>query len=76
MTNPEYPQGRLTMFLCGDDAHACKLAQGLCTDLGFEAIAVGGLERARLLEPLAMLWITLAIPLAHGRNIGFGVLRR
>jgi hypothetical protein len=33
------------------------------------------LSGARVLEPVAMLWITLAMG-GHGRNIAFGLLRR
>lgn len=76
MANPEYPDGRVAMFICGDDARACAIALELCHDLGFEAIRVGGLAMARVLEPAAMLWIQLAIVLGNGRNIGFGLLRR
>ena len=38
----------------------------LVGDLGFEAIDAGPLRAARLLEPLAMLWIELA--LEHGQG--------
>jgi predicted dinucleotide-binding enzyme len=76
MNDPRYGAARAVMFVAGDDAAACELAAGLARDLGFEAIAAGGLEQARLLEPLAMLWIRLALVLGHGRNMAFGLLRR
>lgn len=76
MADPSYPEGRVAMFLCGDDEDACATASTLCEALGFEAVRVGGLARARVLEPAAMLWIQLATVLGQGRDIAFGLLRR
>jgi len=75
MANPVFGQARAAMFVCGDDPGACEVALALARDLGFEAVAVGKLSAARMLEPLAMLWITLARG-GHGRNVAFGLLRR
>lgn len=44
--------------------------------IGFDAIDLGDLQSARYLEPLAMRWIHLAIPLGYGRNFAFAILRR
>jgi predicted dinucleotide-binding enzyme len=63
------------MFVAGDDAGKPKVLQ-LVADLGFEAIDVGGLEYARLLEPLAMLWIHLAVFKGQGLDFAFGLLRK
>jgi predicted dinucleotide-binding enzyme len=49
------------MFLAGDDEEAKTVARGLVTDLGFEVFDAGPLRQARLLEPLAMLWIDQAL---------------
>ena len=76
MENSRYPGGSPGMFYCGDDAAAKKLAKQLVTDLGFEPVDAGGLTSARLLEPLAMLWIHLAYAQAMGREFAFGILRR
>ncbi|MEZ4392409.1 MAG: hypothetical protein R3A48_15075 [Polyangiales bacterium] len=57
-------------------AAACQVALDLARDLGFEPLHAGTLMRARLLEPMALMWINLAIPLGHGRGIAFGLLRR
>lgn len=75
MADPEYPDGAATMFYCGDDEGASKTARGLAADLGFEPVDVGGIENARLLEPLALLWIRLAIG-GHGRDVAFRLMRR
>ena len=75
MRDPAYPDGAAAMFLCGDDDGACKVAATLATALGFDAIHVGRLDMARVLEPAALLWINLAIVEGHGRDIALGVLR-
>ncbi len=64
------------MLACADDADARALALGLARDLGFEPVDAGPLAQARLLEPLALLWIKLALQLGQGRGFAFGVLRR
>jgi predicted dinucleotide-binding enzyme len=76
MADPRYGDARAAMFVCGDDADACAVALRLAGELGFEAVRVGGLDRARVLEPAAVLWISLAMSPANGRNIAFGLLRR
>ena len=48
---------------------------GLVRDLGFEAVDAGPLKSARLLEPYAMLWITLAMKQGFPRNFAFGLIR-
>jgi 8-hydroxy-5-deazaflavin:NADPH oxidoreductase len=76
MADPQYGDRRALMLLCGDDAEARASVQALAEAIGFESIDMGPLARARLIEPMAMLWITLAGPLGHGRDIAFGLLRR
>lgn len=76
MAEPRYPGGRAAMLIAGDDAAARELVLGLARDLGFEALSVGGLVRARQLEPFAMLWIKLALAWGQGRGVAFGLIRR
>jgi predicted dinucleotide-binding enzyme len=64
------------MFICGDDALAKTAVTRLTEELGFEAVDAGPLQAARLLEPLAMLWIHLAYAQKMGSAIGFKLLRR
>ena len=59
MVHPDFPGGPPTMFICGDDEKAKKMViETILTPFGWETIDIGGIEGARLLEPLAMLWIT------------------
>ena len=76
MANPEFSSGHVNMFYCGDDASAKKTVAGLISELGFEAVDAGPLKQARLLEPFALLWISLALKSGLGREIGFSLLRR
>lgn len=74
MADPKYQGAATTMFYCGDDAAAKSVAKRLAADLGFDPIDAGPLENARLLEPLAMLWIWLAVKGGIGRDIAFRLL--
>jgi 8-hydroxy-5-deazaflavin:NADPH oxidoreductase len=77
MDNPKYGDDRVTMFYCGDDAEAKKVAAGLAEGLGFEAVDAGPLSEARSLEYLALLWIHLAYgPAKLGPGIAFKLIRR
>jgi predicted dinucleotide-binding enzyme len=76
MANPDYNGVPATMFYCGDDADAKATAARLASDLGFDPVDAGNLEQARLLEPLALLWIRLAYAQGMGRDIAFKLMRR
>ena len=64
------------MFMAGDDEEAKRTVGTLLADLGFEPLDAGPLHRARLLEPLAMVWINQALMRGHGRNWAFAALPR
>jgi predicted dinucleotide-binding enzyme len=49
-----------TVLIAGDDADAKALLTGIVTAAGLKAVDAGGLKRARELEALAFLQITLA----------------
>ncbi|MDI6099441.1 NAD(P)-binding domain-containing protein [Actinoplanes sp. NEAU-A12] len=49
-----------TVLIAGDDADAKALLTGVITDAGLKTVDAGGLKRARELEALAFLQITLA----------------
>ena len=76
MENPDFGGPQPSMFLCGDNADAKKTAAQLAADLGFDPVDAGPLEQARLLEPLAWLWVTMALKYGLGREIAFKLLRR
>ena len=76
MANPDFHGQAATMFYCGDDDGAKKIAAGLASDLGFEPIDAGPITQARALEFLAFLWISLAFRQGLGVNIAFKLMRR
>ncbi len=76
MADPVFPNGRAVMFVAGDDAAGKPVVLKLVGELGFEAIDAGDLSIARLLEPLAMLWIHLMVRRKLGRKFAFALLRQ
>lgn len=76
MANPKFGGQSATMFICGDDADAKKAVRQLSDDLGFETVDTGTLKIARLLEPVAMLWIHLALGMKVGPDWGFKMIRK
>ncbi len=56
MVDPKLPGGPPDMFIAGNDAAAKQTVTRICTQFGWPVVDIGGIERSRLLEPLAMLW--------------------
>ena len=63
-------------FICGDDTSSKEVVGELANDLGFNVVDVGPLTQARYLEPLAMLWISMAYQQDYGSEIAFKLLTR
>jgi predicted dinucleotide-binding enzyme len=64
------------MFICGNDDQAKKtVTDNILIQFGWETIDIGGIEEARLLEPLASLWITHYFRTGNG-NHAFKLLRK
>ena len=61
MVQPTFPGGPPDMFICGDDAAAKKTVTDLLTAFGWDTIDIGGIEGARLLEPLCILWVAYGL---------------
>ncbi len=75
MVNPTFPTGKPDMFICGDDETAKRTVTALCAELGWPTIDAGNIEASRLLEPLALLWISLYFRSGNGGH-AFSLLRK
>jgi predicted dinucleotide-binding enzyme len=76
MFRPELPGGPPTMFYCGNDADAKRTVAGILDDFGWPgSVDLGGIEGARLLEPMCIVWVISMLRLGSG-NIAFKLLRR
>ena len=76
MRSPQFAAGRAAMFICGDDHAAKSITGALAQEIGFDAVDIGPLRMARLLEPMAMLWIHMAVGLKMGSGFAFSLLKR
>lgn len=56
MVDPNFPAGKPTMFICGNDDGAKKTATAILDQFGWETEDMGTAEAARAIEPLCMLW--------------------
>jgi predicted dinucleotide-binding enzyme len=76
MVDPSFPDGPPTMWIGGDSAEAKDSAKALLGEMGWtDIIDLGGLEAARLLEPMCILWVRSAATLGTW-DVGFRLLRR
>ena len=64
------------LFVAGDSPNACNVVEGLASDIGFEVVVMNQLSDARLLEPFAMIWISMAYKLGYGREFAFSMMKR
>jgi predicted dinucleotide-binding enzyme len=61
MCDPKLPDGPPTMFIGGNDEGAKREVTDIMTEFGWDTIDVGGIEAARLLEPMCWLWVTIGM---------------
>jgi hypothetical protein len=75
MVRPSFPEGKPDMFLCGNDPEAKETVSALCASLGWPTVDIGGIQGARYLEPLAMVWISVFAKTGSA-NHAFSLLRK
>ncbi len=75
MYKPQFPGGPPDMFIAGNDAAAKKTVTGILTSFGWGTVDVGGIEGARLLEPMCVLWVGYALR-TNTWNHAFKLLRK
>ncbi|MBA3647410.1 MAG: NAD(P)-binding domain-containing protein [Chitinophagales bacterium] len=57
MVNPNFPEGTPDMFYCGNNKDAKEKVKDILLKFGWNPIDIGGIEGARLLEPMCILWV-------------------
>jgi predicted dinucleotide-binding enzyme len=75
MFRPDFSGGPPDMLICGNDESAKALVTEILTTFGWPVIDIGGIEGARLLEPLAILWIACGLRTGSWDN-AFKLLRK
>jgi predicted dinucleotide-binding enzyme len=65
---------RPMMPVAGDDPPRKSIVMDLVAKLGFLPVDAGPLKNARLLEPLAMVWIDQAMKRGRGRAFAFALV--
>ncbi len=74
MVRPQLPDGTPDMFIAGNDAQAKAEVSALLKAFGWRtAIDMGDIQASRLLEPLAMVWISYGFRNNHWTH-GFSLL--
>jgi 8-hydroxy-5-deazaflavin:NADPH oxidoreductase len=56
MVDPQFAEGRPSMFICGDDAAAKQVVRSTLDEFGWTTEDMGSVEAARAIEPLCVLW--------------------
>jgi len=75
MIHPDFPGGPPDMFFCGNDASAKGTVEKILADFGWASIDIGGIEGARLLEPMCILWVLYGLR-GGGWDHAFRLLRK
>jgi predicted dinucleotide-binding enzyme len=56
MVDPKFADGKPTMFICGNDKMAKEQVTAILHKFSWDTMDMGGMEAARAIEPLCMLW--------------------
>jgi 8-hydroxy-5-deazaflavin:NADPH oxidoreductase len=75
MVHPSFPGGPPDLFICGNDPAAKATVTKLLEAFGWPAFDIGGIEGARLLEPLCILWVIYGVR-TNAWNHAFKMLRK
>lgn len=76
MVDPEFPEGKPDMFICGNDAGAKKEVTKILNTFGWPFVTdIGDISGARELESLCILWVKYAI-ISGQWNHAFKVVKK
>jgi predicted dinucleotide-binding enzyme len=74
MANPMFGDRKAVLYFCADHSKALHEVSKLVQDAGFDGVGINELKFARVLEPLAQLWIA---GIEHfGADHAFAILKR
>ena len=76
MADPHFGDDRASLFYCGDDSASKKLVAELASQLEFDPVDCGPLRAARWLEPMAMLYVHLAVFEGWGGDCALKMMKR
>lgn len=74
MFRPNFPGGPPDMFFCGNSDEAKKKVSSILSDFGWGVVDIGGIEGARYLEAMCMVWVLAAVR-TNNWNQAFKLLR-
>lgn len=74
LVEPYFGQTQADLFYCGPNGETRLIVEGLITDVGFRPVRLGGLDKARLVDAVGEIWVTLAFEQKMGRRLAFKVL--
>ncbi|HTP50995.1 MAG TPA: NAD(P)-binding domain-containing protein [Anaeromyxobacteraceae bacterium] len=75
MVSPMREEGLPDMWMAGNDPEAKRAVSAILAEFGWPVLDLGGIEGARLLEPMAMVWIHHFVQTKDFRH-AFKMLRR
>ncbi|GAC1505379.1 MAG: NAD(P)-binding domain-containing protein [Vulcanimicrobiaceae bacterium] len=75
MYKPDFPGGPPTLFIAGHDDGAKATLKEIVRSFGWETLDAGGIDGARALEALCLLWVTTSIR-SGNFNQAFKMLRK
>ena len=76
MVNPQFPNGRPTMFYCGNDPDAKRVVAKIVDQFGWDGADMGTAKAARAIEPLCQLWCIPGFRENAWTNHAFALLLR
>lgn len=56
--NPQFGTQKAVLYYCGSDKESLKSVGQLVDEIGYDGVGVNNLEFARVIEPLALVWMS------------------
>lgn len=56
--NPQFGMQKAVLYYCGSDKESLKFVGQLVDEVGYDGVGINNLEFARVLEPLALVWMS------------------